>query len=150
MCQACSQRKDFWQLRFLRKVCLFHQLFFQLLLTGLFRAIQEGAIEWKNNISIRSLPHATRDNQPSDPSPVTARLAPLLCYACHTTLTSRSSRPPPALFPGFSRASALPLPVWAVSSAHNVRPAVVEVFERKKMDERDMKSSLGGYLLDDS
>ncbi|EPQ52610.1 hypothetical protein GLOTRDRAFT_64309, partial [Gloeophyllum trabeum ATCC 11539] len=50
------------------------------------RPAQPGVQEWKNRISIRSLS--------TDPpvSSEKASLAPYLCYACHTTLTSKSSK----------------------------------------------------------
>jgi cytoplasmic tRNA 2-thiolation protein 2 len=86
---------------------------------------------------------------------VTARanaLAPLLCYACHTTLTSRSVRgaaptkpdapPPPS--------PVVRLPVWAsVAMFNDQEPGeAMDVRETHRMDAREMNEAVGGFLLE--
>ncbi|KAH7925493.1 hypothetical protein BV22DRAFT_1104929 [Leucogyrophana mollusca] len=101
------------------------------------RPVQHGIQEWKSRISIRSYadaklalaahthPSSQCDPpaQPLDPMP---SLTPRLCYSCHTTLTSRSSR-------GLKTTGHLPapLPVWS-----------------KQSGQSEMRDAIADYLLD--
>lgn len=89
------------------------------------RPMQSGIQEWKGRISIRSfsddklaadlthLPSSCRDKldtSASSRSPPLLALTDFLCYACHTSLTSKSSRGVKQLVPDVL--SAVPLPTW--------------------------------------
>jgi cytoplasmic tRNA 2-thiolation protein 2 len=86
-------------------------------------------------------------------------LAPHLCYMCHTTLVSKSSRGAPSLSTGSLRRSdgLVPLPVWANALLRSLHTAsqdnqVVgngEVFEATMMDQNAMRNALEGFLLSD-
>ncbi|KAJ7475881.1 hypothetical protein FB451DRAFT_1087870 [Mycena latifolia] len=124
------------------------------------RPAQPGVQEWKARISIRSFDEAALASPPphlhniavpepradadaaSQPS-----LTPHLCYACHTTLTSRSSRG--------STSSALhsdstPLPVWVTSQLGLGGSDDREEWRSRRMEESDMKQSIAEFLLPDS
>ncbi|KAK7033153.1 cytoplasmic tRNA 2-thiolation protein 2 [Favolaschia claudopus] len=116
------------------------------------RPAQPGVQDWKARISIRSFadpglasppPHATNvvSNKTDDLSGPS--LTPYLCYPCHTTLTSRSSRG--------STASALvnstPLPVWVAPQLDG--KGIVEEWGSRKMERSDMKQSISEFLLPD-
>lgn len=140
--------------------------------------------EWKARISIRSYhdeafvkskhplpPHFTAPptldtgtDTTGGPKPVwPPALAPRLCYACHTTFTSRSSR-------GSASSSeiAVPLPVWVqanlparseqeddvaaeghVSAANTFEAGGEEVWRTQKVGQDAMMKKIGAYLLDD-
>ncbi|KAH9930086.1 uncharacterized protein B0H18DRAFT_995156 [Fomitopsis serialis] len=101
------------------------------------RPVQRGVQEWKSRISIRS-----RDKSQDEPPPASTSLNPHLCYACHTTMTSRSSRPAPSLgLPASEQSSVrcVPLPVWVDSGMH--RPA--------RLSEQQMKEAVQDFLLED-
>ncbi|KAJ7707675.1 hypothetical protein B0H17DRAFT_1192132 [Mycena rosella] len=126
------------------------------------RPAQLGVQEWKARISIRSFdepalasPPPHLQNVPSLPVPgppdaaPPASLTPRLCYACHTTLTSRSSRGSTS---SSLHANSTPLPMWVVSDlgqggAHDHDS---EQWRTRKMQERDMKESIAEFLLPDS
>lgn len=83
-------------------------------------------------------------------------LTPLLCYACHTTLTSRSSRGTAAPLPSGQSATEVPLPMWVRSildaEAHRRRNHVdVEqehaIALRTKLTDKEMKAEIGEFLL---
>lgn len=95
--------------------------------------IQAGIQEWQSRISIRS-----RDDSHLLPSPASTSLAPHLCYGCHTTLTSRSSRPAPSLGLPPPDRSTVPLPLW-------VGPGM----PRSRMGEQQMKDVVSEFLLED-
>ncbi|KAJ7066993.1 hypothetical protein C8F01DRAFT_1119892 [Mycena amicta] len=99
------------------------------------RPAQPGVQEWKERISIRELTTPNRDNPPF---PTQSGLTPHLCYACHTTLTSRSSR-------GGSGAQsdvhATPLPVWVGSRW--------PLPEGRVLDSTEMKAVVADFLLPD-
>ncbi|TFK75222.1 hypothetical protein BDN72DRAFT_787883 [Pluteus cervinus] len=115
------------------------------------RPAQPGIQDWKERISIRSFidssiippPHVSRDGifakEKSDsgdlPSP---GLTPLLCYACHTTLTSRSPR-------GTARNAdmASPLPSWVNSRLSD------SIATTRKMGEGAMRDSIRDFLLEE-
>ncbi|EFI27902.1 hypothetical protein CC1G_14393 [Coprinopsis cinerea okayama7 len=111
--------------------------------------------EWKAQISIRSytdetfaaaghpLPPHLEDFPPAptssvDPPP---HIASRLCYACHTTLTSRSSRGNPGR-DGLS--NVVPLPTWSRASLD-----VSGVSITRKLGEKEMMSQIQDYLLEE-
>lgn len=108
------------------------------------RPIQEGIQEWKSRISIRSRSSAKPDIS-EDPIDSHASLMQHLCYACHTTLTSRSSRPRPSLDHSGAEFDSVALPVW-------VGPELLErdeVFESSQLDDRQKRTVIQEFLLDD-
>lgn len=121
------------------------------------RPAQRGVQDWKNRISIRSF------TEPSQ-STLHASLTPYLCYACHTTLTSRSSRgTTPNSNPDSTSPTSTPLPVWvksrlqdslhkgtaveAVSDAEN-NAEDEELWQTRKMEISDMKNAVADFLLE--
>ncbi|KAH7909493.1 hypothetical protein BJ138DRAFT_1155079 [Hygrophoropsis aurantiaca] len=125
------------------------------------RPMQHDIQEWKNRISIRSFgeaklasdlhtPPNPHNNMPPPPLSSqsidqTLSLTPHLCYSCHTTLTSRSSR-------GLKSTGSLPvpLPVWVspplLDSARVVNPDEDrgEVFQNRQ----PMRDAIAEYLLE--
>ncbi|EMD33514.1 hypothetical protein CERSUDRAFT_160477 [Gelatoporia subvermispora B] len=107
------------------------------------RPAQEGVQEWKARISVRTTAQATdavvlsSSSTPRTDDAAAAQLAPHLCYACHTTLTSRNARPPPPLFPSVSKESSVTLPAW-------VGPRM-----RRKVGEGEMKAAIQEFLLEE-
>ena len=69
-------------------------------------------------------------------------LTPLLCYACHTTLTSRGTRGGIAApqSPGV-----LPLPMWVHNHINDDGIAL----QTTKLTEKEMKAEIGEFLLPD-
>ena len=134
------------------------------------RPYTPGVLEWKARISIRSLDSiddtSTTAPSPQPPKPQEApsklTLAPRLCYACHTHLTSRTPRPRESA-EGLN-VSAVALPMWtsasladtAVSERENkedVNESVegdAEVWRTQKMDRGEMRETVGSFLLDDA
>lgn len=98
------------------------------------RPAQPDIAEWKGKTSIRSLQpdeHTVLDDN---------ALSHALCYACHTTLTSRSSRG------AVNRSEAprhLPLPVWAASTQLVQAPP-----RRTRVTSQQQKAAIADYLLD--
>jgi cytoplasmic tRNA 2-thiolation protein 2 len=91
-------------------------------------------------------------------------LMPLLCYACHTTLTSRSSRGTALQSKNLSKSPTdviAPLPVWVSSrlldSVVNPRDEMRDdlggeaeyAWQSKKMDVREMRDAVKDFLLED-
>ncbi|CDO74974.1 hypothetical protein BN946_scf184945.g46 [Trametes cinnabarina] len=133
------------------------------------RPAQRGVQEWKARISIRSRPPVdpiAALNGPSDPvvepspvasaKPLRPSLTPYLCYACHTTLTSKSARPVPSPWPADARSAIVTLPVWTearLSSAKgdNDRTSHVhgEILQTRRVREEEMKEIVDEFLLDD-
>ncbi|VDC04801.1 unnamed protein product [Peniophora sp. CBMAI 1063] len=121
--------------------------------------MQPGVQEWKARISIRS---RSNGDTTTTGTPATQSLAPLLCYACHTTLTSRSSRSAaPGKASAGSTAPIVKLPIWAASCAHSGTGTAVEladasthstrsdeIWETKPLDRREMRAAVGEFLLD--
>jgi len=118
---------------------------------------------WKARTSIRS-----RCPQEDNRATAIPSLTPLICYACHTTLTSRSSRgSAPARRGALSvQSTAVRLPVWTAASLatrshssggdsvdrHNAegtndRP---EVRETRRLTEGEIKDVVAEFLLDDT
>lgn len=127
---------------------------------------QRGVQEWKARISIRSRPPPPSDGQPDAPAePQTdvgadallPSLTPYLCYACHTTLTSRSARPVPSPWAATAVQSPIvPLPVWAearLSSAsgggEEVAHAHGEIMQTRRVGQDEMKGIVQEFLLED-
>ncbi|KAG6908694.1 hypothetical protein DXG01_003708 [Tephrocybe rancida] len=136
------------------------------------RPAQYGLQDWKSRISIRSFkdtstlgsyhpPHFRDQDMTGSPLPeVSLSLTPFLCYSCHTTLTSRSSRGTTAVTA--SKDNPVPLPLWVTSdlaaSAENAAhlaatrgaPEVPEeIWRRRKIDTEQMKATVAEFLLDD-
>ncbi|KAJ7931545.1 hypothetical protein B0H13DRAFT_1958724 [Mycena leptocephala] len=118
------------------------------------RPAQPGVQEWKARISIRSFadptlgsppPHVQNiANIPERERPGAPSLTPHLCYACHTTLTSRSSRGSTS---SSSHINSTPFPVWVASQLD--REGSHEQWSSRKMEESDMKQSIEEFLLPD-
>ncbi|KAK1226576.1 Cytoplasmic tRNA 2-thiolation protein 2 [Marasmius sp. AFHP31] len=118
------------------------------------RPLQRGVQEWKTRISIRS----TTQNEEPEVLPASS-LTPYLCYSCHTTLTSRTSRSA-----AITSSSSIPLPLWVHPHVrqgedrrqnelgNEKRPPLAggesEVWERRKVDAEEMKSAISGFLLE--
>lgn len=113
------------------------------------RLVQAGIQDWKNKISIRSYLDTKAENVP--PSHVrrppeipkiqnlkiSDTMTSRLCYACHTTWTSKSIRG------GIIRGTNIPAPIW--TSVHSMDG---DVWARKKVDVQDMQAIIGDSLLD--
>ncbi|KAI0833342.1 hypothetical protein BC628DRAFT_1307910 [Trametes gibbosa] len=126
------------------------------------RPAQRGVQEWKTRISIRSLPSSPTDTPAPDrmTPPETApepSLTPSLCYACHTTLTSRSARPALSPWPSTSTA-AVALPTWVearLSSAgecgglEGATHACDKILETRRVGQEEMKGIVNEFLLED-
>ncbi|OSD06470.1 hypothetical protein PYCCODRAFT_1474610 [Trametes coccinea BRFM310] len=135
------------------------------------RPAQRGVQEWKTRISIHSRPptqHPTAPNGSNgsavetspacaaDPDSLRPSLTPYLCYACHTTLTSKSARPVPSPWPAVARASTVTLPVWAearLSSAkgdgESTEHVHGEILQTRRVGQEEMKGIVNEFLLDD-
>ncbi|KAI0359973.1 hypothetical protein OH77DRAFT_1471896 [Trametes cingulata] len=131
------------------------------------RPAQRGVQEWKSRISIRSRPPAapsadsTNEDPPNPmtvavPNPLRPSLTPYLCYACHTTLTSKSARPVPSPWPAAVRPPVVTLPVWTearLSSAKGDGAEVShvhgEIMQTRRVGQDEMKGIVGEFLLDD-
>ncbi|KAF9450921.1 hypothetical protein P691DRAFT_773576 [Macrolepiota fuliginosa MF-IS2] len=114
------------------------------------RPVQSGIQEWKHKISIRSYrdlgpdimspPHmnleggSSGDSRPTHTGPVASNL----CYACHTTWTSRSIRGNAA------SQNDIPIPVWVASRSdhHN------DLRNGRKVEENDLQYLIKDFLLD--
>ena len=145
----------------------------------IYRPAQRGVQDWKARISIRSFTSPESNSSIPLPShtesPVLSpshlpesstfpSLTSHLCYACHTTLTSRSSRGTTLQAknstPNHS-ASAIPLPVWVSSRLiHSVdrrdnrevlgnEDTGLEVWQSNKMGTTEMKDAVKDFLLED-
>ncbi|KAF8656243.1 hypothetical protein AX16_002679 [Volvariella volvacea WC 439] len=112
------------------------------------RPAQPGVQEWKSRISIRA--YDANSLPPHVPSSALSMLdqlhqsnsllglTPRLCYACHTMLTSRSSRG----IPPSANASHTPMPVW-------VNEVVMsDAVRLKKMNDSQMRDAIADFLLD--
>ncbi|KDR76276.1 hypothetical protein GALMADRAFT_225964 [Galerina marginata CBS 339.88] len=140
------------------------------------RPAQHGVQAWKARISIRSYqeassavsgntrpPHLTEEEianltnpslaaaSTSVPSP---SLTPRLCYACHTLLTSRSSRGTATSLPVGQSVDSVPLPFWVRSTVdpatrHDGHESEAEVMRSTKMSRTAMKGQISEFLLPD-
>ncbi|KAF8071905.1 hypothetical protein FPV67DRAFT_1483121 [Lyophyllum atratum] len=135
------------------------------------RPVQYGLQDWKARISIRSFNDTSTlgSHRPAHfPEQVTPdavepsfspSLTPFLCYSCHTTFTSRSSRGTTAI--SASKDNPIPLPVWVTSNliaapSHPVSLGGIEgltdgpqeLWGRQKMDIEQMKATVADFLLD--
>lgn len=137
------------------------------------RPAQKGVQEWKARISIRSVRDANTDasqaapppklNPPHDGHqlPPTLALTPHLCYACHTTFTSRSSRSAAHLAKGVAlgaQGGPVPLPAWVASRMHEFGSGGdsaghaggdKEVWQGKQMGAGEMQAVVGEFLLEE-
>lgn len=140
------------------------------------RPAQRGVQDWKARISIRSFASLDSDvltiplpphiqsaiPPPSSQLISSSSLTPRLCYACHTTLTSRSSRGNVLLQSKESMQNrshsplAIPLPVWVSSrlEQHQVlgdgdTDVGREVWRSEKMGEGEMRETVKDFLLED-
>lgn len=124
------------------------------------RPMQSAIQEWKSRISIRSysdeklaadlahIPSACRsvlDSSTPSHVPLLPSLTDFLCYSCHTTLTSRSSRGVKQSVPGVS--SATPLPIW-VADHGLYEDGLMGIGARRKIPEEEMLHTVGKFLTD--
>lgn len=121
-----------------------------------FSPVPQGVQDWKAQISIRSRQDIAPGITGSSTPTTEASLAPYLCYACHTTLTSRSSRPGPSLFTpdrGLPSTTLIDLPTWTRSHLLGRDPSVNiengEVLVTKQVSESDMHRAVKEFLLED-
>lgn len=126
---------------------------------------QRGVQEWKARISIRSrapstVASATPSEAPAQPPAETEvdapSLTPYLCYACHTTLTSRSARPVPSPWGPTAQSPVVSLPVWTearLSSAKGDSEETAhshgEIMQTRRVGEDEMKGMVAEFLLDE-
>ncbi|KAH6909097.1 hypothetical protein BKA70DRAFT_1426245 [Coprinopsis sp. MPI-PUGE-AT-0042] len=122
------------------------------------RPAQSTAQEWKAQISIRSYadpsfaesgdtlpPHLEEFPQPNLPNhPDGLHLASKLCYACHTTLTSRSSKGP-GHKPSNSTSDVVPMPTWVAATMGSGR----ELFSLRKQSNGELRQQIQGFILSD-
>ncbi|KAF9468052.1 hypothetical protein BDZ94DRAFT_1154860 [Collybia nuda] len=124
------------------------------------RPAQYGIQDWKARISIRSFedlssasyrpshfPERIIKTSPTTPNPPRSpSLTPLLCYACHTTLTSRSIRGT-TTNSSMIRRQSVPLPVWVNSRFDIDEKSNGEIWARTQMKGDQMKASIAEFLL---
>ncbi|KAK0204901.1 hypothetical protein DFS33DRAFT_1323676 [Desarmillaria ectypa] len=114
--------------------------------------VQQGIRDWKSRTSIRTLDVT----QPTDDVVKNSRfLSPYLCYACHTTLTSRSSRGGVQ-----TGTTSVRLPVWTGqhlmdaqwdgANGDSGHDRSNEVWKRRCVKEEEMKTVIGDFLLEDT
>ncbi|KAK2460330.1 hypothetical protein APHAL10511_007719 [Amanita phalloides] len=125
------------------------------------RPAQRDIEGWKSRISIRDYPDLpdpsrVKELRPSSCIPEQAldirpeTLTGHLCYLCHTTLVSKSSRGVPFISGASERTDGLvALPVWvnARLQAHPGDDPTTAI--AVKMDQKDMITALKGFLLTD-
>lgn len=132
------------------------------------RPLQETAQAWKARISIRALGEegttstgSIYDNK--------AHLASRLCYACHTTLTSQSSRAATKSSSLPSQKTEVPLPFWTAAHLRERPPsdkdhglsstgesdgtgttgAADETWKTTKLSRGDMLAKVGEFILEE-
>ena len=78
-------------------------------------------------------------------------LTPLLCYACHTTLTSRGTRGglPAPQPPGKLATQVLPLPMWVHNHLIDDDDNYGITLKTTKLSDKEMKAEIGEFLLPD-
>ncbi|KAF9485204.1 hypothetical protein BDN70DRAFT_871601 [Pholiota conissans] len=142
------------------------------------RPVQHGVQEWKAQISIRAYeqastavsgntrpPHLTEEEiekliqVPHDTPHSSLSLTPRLCYACHTTLTSRSSRGTATSIAKGKSVDDVPIPTWVRAAMYSFLPIHEIIAEdnddeetslgRIKMTRTDMKAQIADFLLPD-
>ncbi|KAF9048629.1 hypothetical protein BJ165DRAFT_1039560 [Panaeolus papilionaceus] len=140
------------------------------------RPTHAGVQAWKAQISIRAYhdaasavsgntrpPHLTEEEitnltkkAQDDPPTSFNTLTPSLCYACHTTLTSRSSRATSSILPPGSSMTHVPVPAWIAQSVLSKSqldnsPWTIsndgEVFQAVKRTPLDLKSRIEEFIL---
>ncbi|TFK20282.1 hypothetical protein FA15DRAFT_625622 [Coprinopsis marcescibilis] len=122
------------------------------------RPAQHDAQEWKARISIRSYcdeafkdsghplpPHLNEFPQGKEIAHNgSSLLATKLCYACHTTFTSRSSRGNMTGKGGdHSISNVIPLPTWTLTTVES------EILASRKLDRKDMRKQIQDFILDE-
>ncbi|THV07395.1 hypothetical protein K435DRAFT_825628 [Dendrothele bispora CBS 962.96] len=117
------------------------------------RSLQIGVQEWKARISIRSL-----SNSAPPPKTMNAALSDTLCYSCHTTLTSRSSKvrslsnnllPLPVWVHSYLKRSGLPEDSVDIAVQEELKESGGEIWERRKIDRSEMKGAISEFLLEE-
>ncbi|KAH9058354.1 hypothetical protein EDB87DRAFT_1626203 [Lactarius vividus] len=106
---------------------------------------------WKARTSIRSF---TDEASPASDASSSPSLLSNVCYSCHTTLTSKSSRS--IATPSWDTPSEVHLPMWAAVQPESGRGdeqdvsshCTKEIWKSKKLDADGMKSVVGGFLLE--
>ncbi|KAH9481406.1 Cytoplasmic tRNA 2-thiolation protein 2 [Psilocybe cubensis] len=142
------------------------------------RPAQSGVQEWKSRISIRSYQEArsavSGNTRPSHltedeitnltktstlgSTPTVPSLTPQLCYACHTLLTSRSSRATIASLPPGQSLDNIPLPLWVQSTIEKLRQQEREqehaehdshpdLAQGVKLSRSEMREQIAEFLL---
>ena len=150
MCQVSTEKRNKWYLCALRTVnpILRSKV---TLLSNDFSPAQSGIQDWKSRISVRSLRDPLHLRPlPTEPS-LAASLTPFLCYACHTTLTSRSSRGTTATGSISTEHSSVPLPRWVFSNLQTSLEMTEdgERWTRTKMSDDGMKATVADFLFDE-
>ncbi|KAI8980098.1 hypothetical protein BD414DRAFT_444483 [Trametes punicea] len=131
------------------------------------RPAQRGVQEWKARISIRTLPAPVppREDQyeiSTEPSTIVdaetlqPSLTPYLCYACHTTLTSRSARPVPSPWPSAGQSPVVTLPVWTEARLSSAKDDGEDgghfherIMQTRRVGQEKMKVIIDEFLLDE-
>lgn len=151
MFKSCPERHSGRSLRFVPKVwflpCLkVNSILINLfLLYSYFRPSAGGVLDWKARISIRTVSqgddsgHGQIEGRSEGKS-----FAPRLCYACHTHLTSKSSRTAQA-----PTVSAVPLPTWTESRMIGEESSNGEIWKTTPLSDEGMKRSIGEFLLEE-
>lgn len=113
------------------------------------RPVQAGIQDWKHKISIRSYSDVNTDDElpqhvrrpPEAPQSQDIRafdaITSRLCYACHTTWTSKGIRG------GTTKGTDIPAPVWV-----NAHPTNGELWTRKRLGVEEMHAAIADSLLD--
>lgn len=117
-----------------------------------FRPIQEGSQEWRTRISVLSRDDPNRHQSSSEA--VLRSLSSHLCYTCHTTFGSKSSRPPTAPYADFDPSSRTPLPLWmgrtaGTSNADDPTTDDGDILVSHKMSHDEMRDVVKDFLLVD-
>ena len=109
---------------------------------------QSGIQDWKTQISVRSLRDPSHLSPPQIEPSLAASLTPFLCYACHTTLTSRSSRGTTAAGSISTEHSSVPLPRWVFSNMQTSLGMTEdgEGWTRTKMSSDRMKATVAEFF----
>lgn len=100
-----------------------------------YRPAQSGVQEWKERISVRSLNEALF-HESTDTSHDALLLTPLLCYACHTLLTSRSSRGTRRIESLGNNIEHVPMPEWVGENA-----------QRSLKSRKEMREEIDKFLI---
>lgn len=150
VCQIITEKRNQQHLRALRAVT--SSLVAQVASLMSFSSPAQSCIQdWKAQISVRSLKTPSHSSLRSTEPLSAASLTPSLCYTCHTTLTSRSSRGTTATGYDSLENSSVPLPTWVLS---NIRTTLEltedgERWSRTKMSADQMTTTFADCLLEE-